>query len=50
MKYVSAKHAALVAEYERIQAQADADLPPGRENAPWRIRSFVMAEADGKQD
>ena len=43
MKYVSAKHADLVEEYERIQAEAGANCWPERDDAPYRIKSFVMA-------
>lgn len=48
MRYVSATHADLVAEYERIQAETGGSVWPGRQDAPWRIRSFVMAGPTGE--
>ncbi len=42
MRYISPEHADLVADYERMQAESDANAWPDRDDAPYRIKSFVM--------
>ena len=44
MKYVNAKLTDLIAEYERIQAESGANCWPERDDAPYRIKSFVLTK------
>lgn len=39
-EYVSPRHAQLVADYKAAQAETDANVWPGRDDAPYRIVSF----------
>ncbi len=50
-EYVSPKHAELVTAYKRTQEATGTNVWPDRPDAPYRIKSFVMAQQpDGDQD
>jgi hypothetical protein len=46
-EYISPKHADLVAAYKRTQESRGTNLWPDRPEAPYRIKTFVVAGPAG---
>jgi hypothetical protein len=48
-EYVSPRHAQLVADYKAAQERSGENVWPDRDDAPYRIRGFVMEPVGDEQ-